>query len=154
MLTATIIVTAPDRESLVECIDFVTESVAAGHHSYQDPTEGDAQIRFALDEHPTGGAVPAAVDAAAVSDSTHACASEPLAGLLWDSNGGTLHAYTVTWTTHQYERWDQVLAPSKAALRKRLDDLGIEALGLSNKQDTTWADIDISREDDRTRGDL
>jgi len=48
MLTATITITAPDHESLVECIDLVTASVAAGHTSYEDAAEGDSRIRYAL----------------------------------------------------------------------------------------------------------
>ena len=62
MLTATITIVAPDRANLVECIDLVTESVAAGNTSYQDTAEGDTQTRYHIAEGDTGDVVPIAVD--------------------------------------------------------------------------------------------
>jgi len=62
MLTATMTITAPDRESLVECIDLVTTSVAAGNMSYEDTAEGAARIRYRIAEGDTFQAVPVAVD--------------------------------------------------------------------------------------------
>jgi len=128
MLTATIIITTPDRESLVECLDLVTQQVASGTNAYEDQAsdELDTHIR----SHITDG------------DTSEAMPTEPL----FTEQDGPLHAYTVTYSTHQYERWYHLLAPSKAALRERLDDLGLEILGPSHKQDTLWVDLDIVRE--------
>lgn len=128
MLTATITITAPDRSSLVECLDLVTQQVAAGTNGYEDAASGelDTRIRYHITDGDPSEATPTL--------------------LLFTERDGPLHAFTVTRTTHQYEQWHHILAPSKAALRKRIDDLGLDILGHSHKQDTTWVALDIDRE--------
>jgi len=67
MLIATITITAPDRESLVECIDLVTQQVAAGLTSYEETADSDSRIRFTL-TNDASDAVLVAVDYQAVED--------------------------------------------------------------------------------------